>query len=122
GGAEALRTYRLVEWTEGERRRVRVELWNREEPRKRSDLEIQYSLTLGPAANGLDPGTISLIFTPAQVFPGLVSVVNLVPTVGGRPARSPHLQESELRGALRHRGRAVVQSDYLEMAQAFDPD
>jgi len=121
-GSQALRTWRAVEWTEGERRRVRVELCNGETPRRRTEVEIKYALTLGPAANGLEPGTVSLVFTPAQVFPGLVSVRNLVPTAGGRPARTPNLMEEELRSVLRHRGRAVVVQDYLEAARQFDPE
>lgn len=121
-GSQALRSYRVSEWLDGARHRVRVEMMNRDPERRRTELEILFSLTLGPDANGLATGTISQVYTPAQVFPGLLTVSNLVPTVGGRPVRSATLQEDELRSALRHRGRAVVTSDYVELSLAFDPD
>ena len=121
-GLDSPRAYRLVEWLDGERRALKVELLNRETPLRPSQIEIVYSLTLGPAANGLEPGTISQIYTPPQVFPALVSVTNLVPTLGGRPARTADHEEDELRSALRHRGRTVVASDYLDAVRAFDPE
>ena len=121
-GLDAVRGYRLAEWAEGDRRRLRVETLNREEPRRRTEIQIDYSVTLGPAANGLAPGTVSVVFTPAQVFPGLTTVTNLVETRGGRAAPPPELQEEELRLALRARGRAVVADDFIQLAQAFDPE
>jgi hypothetical protein len=119
-GLDAVRSYRLAESAEGDRRRLRVEVLNREESRRRSEIQIDYSLTLGPAANGLGPGTVSVAFTPAQVFPGLTAVTNLVPTLGGRAAPAAELQEEELRLALRARGRAVVANDFVQMVRAFD--
>ena len=121
-GLDAVRSYRLAESAEGDRRRLRVEVLNREESRRRSEIQIDYSVTLGPAANGLGPGTVNVAFTPAQVFPGLTSVTNLVATLGGRAAPAVELQEEELRLALRARGRAVVANDFVQMAQAFDPE
>jgi hypothetical protein len=121
-GLESLRTYRLTEWTEGGRSRVSVEIMNRAPARKRTKVQIDYTTTLGPGANGLDPGTISSPFTGSDVLPGLVTVTNLVGTVGGRLARTSKLQEEELRLALRSRGRAVIADDFIRMTRAFDPD
>jgi hypothetical protein len=121
-GLDAPRSYRLVEWADGERKRLRIELLNRATPAQISEVQVDFSVTLGAAANDLGAGTVTVAFTPADVFPGLVSVTNLVPTMGGRPARTPDLQEEDLRHALRARGRAVVAGDYVEMARAFDPE
>ena len=122
GGLDATRSYRVVEFLEKDRRRVRVDLRNRESPSPQAQIQIDYSVTLGDAANGLAPGTVSSAFTQANVFPGLQSVTNLVPTLGGRPARSADMAEDELSTVLRARGRAVVAQDYVEMARAFDPE
>jgi hypothetical protein len=119
-GLDALRTHDVEEWIHDGVKRVRVGLLNRDPQRRRTEVQIDYSLTLGAAANGLGPGTVNVAFTPPEVFPGLVSVTNLVPTVGGRPARSEE-EEEELRTALRARGRAVVADDFLQMARSFDP-
>ena len=120
-GIDAPRRYSLVEWQDRERRRVRVDLVSREEPGRRTEIQIDYSVTLGPAANGLQPGNINVAFTPAEVFPGLVAVTNLVETAGGLPARPAELQEEELLAVLRARGRAVIATDFMQMARAFDP-
>jgi hypothetical protein len=121
-GLEALRSYRMVEWMDRDRPRVNVDLLNRDPQRRRTEIQIDYSLTLGQAANGLDAGSVNVIFTPNSVFPGLTSVTNLVPTLGGSPARAVDLQEDELRTALRARGRAVVANDFIQMARSFDPE
>ncbi len=81
-------------------------------------LTVFYGVTLGPKANGIDPGKINEMFTP---HPGITSVANLLPSKGAVPARNEEQLMAEVAARLRGRDRALSFADIQRWTASFDP-
>lgn len=81
-------------------------------------LTINYSITSGVAANGIEAGKINDLY---ESHPGISSSVNIVPTGGAIPAKTEKQIISEVTSRLRSRDRALSFSEISRWAMTFDP-
>lgn len=83
-------------------------------------LEVDLLHSMGSQANGLDPGSVSIIHDRNRC-PGVDEAVNVAASAGGEESAGLPQHGEELRAALVTRGRAVTRHDFVRLAQQFDP-
>ncbi len=81
-------------------------------------LTINYSVTSGVAANGIEAGKINDLY---ESHPGISSSVNIIPTGGAIPAKTEKQIITEVTSRLRSRDRALSFSEISRWAMTFDP-
>ena len=83
-----------------------------------ASLTINYSVTAGVTANGIEAGKIADLY---ENHPGISSAVNIIPTAGAIPAKNQKQIVTEVAARLRNRDRALNFSDITSWATSFDP-
>jgi len=78
---------------------------------------FEYRISLGESANNINPGSIDALYNP---HPGIESVMNLTATRGWTSAKSLKDMLKAFPEVLRSSNRAVVPSDFVSLALAFD--
>jgi hypothetical protein len=86
-------------------------------PRK---IEVAYATTYGVEADGLDAGSVDVIYD-TRLTPGVSAAINVVPSAGGGAPGQDRHHADELRAILASHGRATTRHDYVELTRAFDP-
>lgn len=81
-------------------------------------LSINYSVTAGISANGIEAGKITELY---ENHPGISSVVNILPTAGAIPAKTDDQVHAEVAARLRNRDRSVSFNEIARWAGTFDP-
>lgn len=119
--AEGLRADNRFHLEEGPSGRVRLRLSSRQGMARTRRVELDFSTTYADDANGLDPGSVNLIFDQSQC-PGVVGAVNVTATAGGGKASHETHDSAELRSLLASRGRAITAHDFRELVHGFNPD
>jgi len=117
-GIRAENRYSLEEAPAGN---VRLRLSSRQGMARPRRLEVDLATTYADQANGLDPGSVDLIFDQSQC-PGVVSAVNVTATAGGGAASHETHDSAELRALLASRGRAITAHDFKALVHGFNPD
>jgi hypothetical protein len=82
-----------------------------------NSISVSYSFTYGSQANGIEAGKIDQMW---ERHPGIRSVTNILPTVGGMPAKSQEELHSQISSLLRNRGRAVSFQELEHWTSLFD--
>lgn len=118
GGFGAEHRYHLDIESDG---RAVLRLSSRRTAARPRSFEVDLLHTLASAANGLDPGSVSIIHDASRC-PGVDEAVNITPSAGGEDPPGLPRHGEELRNALVTRGRAVTRHDFTRLARAFDPD
>jgi hypothetical protein len=81
-------------------------------------LTINYSVTAGVAANGIEAGKINDLY---ENHPGISAAVNIIPTGGAIPAKTEKQIMTEVTARLRNRDRALSFAEISRWAMSFDP-
>jgi hypothetical protein len=81
-------------------------------------LTINYSITAGVDANGIEAGKINDLY---ENHPGISSAVNIIPTGGAIPAKTEEQIISEVKSRLRNRDRSLSFQDIARWTMTFDP-
>lgn len=79
---------------------------------------INYSVTTGIDANGIEAGKISELY---ESHPGITSAENIIPTTGAIPAKTEEQIVAEVSARLRNRDRALSFAEISNWAKTFDP-
>ncbi len=116
-GVQATEKFHLATAPNGQ---AQVRLWSKKAAMRPRRVEIAFATTYGHAADGLDPGSIDVIYD-GSLCPGVAAAVNITPSAGGASAGHQEHHADELRALLASRGRAVTAHDYRELSRAFDP-
>ncbi len=83
-----------------------------------NSLSVEYSVTDGVSANGIERGHISRMY---EGHPGLSEVKNITPSTGAIPARTQQQLQQEVTVRLRQRDRALTFEDVAAWSRSFDP-
>lgn len=83
-----------------------------------NSISVSYSTTFGSLGNGIEEGKIQNLW---ERHPGIRSVINILPTTGGMPAKTQEELLLEISSLLRNRGRAVSFEEIENWARVFDP-
>lgn len=81
-------------------------------------LTINYSVTAGTAANGIEAGKINDLY---ESHPGISAAVNVIPTGGAIPAKTEEQIITEVTARLRNRDRTLSFDEISRWATTFDP-
>ncbi|MFH2037050.1 MAG: hypothetical protein ABIJ45_11650, partial [Candidatus Zixiibacteriota bacterium] len=81
-------------------------------------ITINYTVTSSTEANGIEAGKISELY---ENHPGILSSRNIIPVLGGIPAKSEKQIVSEVSSRLRGRDRALSFSEISNWAETYDP-
>lgn len=81
-------------------------------------LTINYSITAGVAANGIEAGKINDLY---ENHPGISSAINIIPTAGAIPAKTEKQIINEVKARLRNRDRSLSFAEISRWAMTFDP-
>ncbi len=81
-------------------------------------LTINYSVTSGVDANGIEAGKINELY---ESHPGISGGVNVFPTAGAMPAKTNEQVMMEVSLRLRNRDRALTFDEIARWALTFDP-
>jgi len=81
-------------------------------------ITINYSVTTGVDANGIEAGKISELY---ESHPGITSTENIIPTTGAIPAKTEEQIITEVSARLRNRDRALSFAEISNWAKTFDP-
>lgn len=80
-------------------------------------LTINYAVTNGVSANGIEAGRISDLY---ESHPGIDSAVNIVPVTGAIPAKSAQQIMTEVSARLRNRDRVLSFAEISRWSRTFD--
>jgi len=81
-------------------------------------ITINYSITAGVAANGIEAGKIAELY---ESHPGITEVDNIMPVKGAIPAKTNEQVMTEVSARLRNRDRAMSFEEISRWALTFDP-
>jgi hypothetical protein len=81
-------------------------------------LTINYSVTAGVEANGIEAGKINDLY---ESHPGISTAVNIIPTGGAIPAKTEKQIVTEVTARLRNRDRSLSFAEISRWAMTFDP-
>jgi len=81
-------------------------------------LTINYSVTAGVVANGIEAGRINELY---ESHPGISSAVNIIPAAGAIPAKSEEQIVAEVAVRLRNRDRSLSFAEISRWTSSFDP-
>lgn len=81
-------------------------------------LTINYSVTAGVDANGIEAGKINELY---ENHPGISSAVNIIPTAGAIPAKTEKQIIDEVKARLRNRDRSLSFDEISRWTMTFDP-
>ncbi|MDH4156126.1 MAG: hypothetical protein OEW00_02480 [candidate division Zixibacteria bacterium] len=79
---------------------------------------INYTVTAGVAANGIDKGQVSELY---EKHPGVAATKNVIPSRGAIPAKTEQQIIAEVSSRLRNRDRVLSFQEIATWATIFDP-